>query len=341
MKDITQLDMNYDIRRFRDASATSELPGFWLFYSLDNGATWTIVSALNPRLVGGEVTVPNSVGVTPVRNKPIILRAPWAVGATALFRWVDDNATVTSPDQFIGLDNVSLAATGFRINDPPRSVVSLGSNKGSAEGALDGSGGLNPLSASGDASTQTTSNALPLPWTSTDIGTGQSAGSATHSAGTFTHAGSGSIGSTADKLRFSYQALTGDGEIIAKISNLQNTGSDARVGVMIRDSLASNAMGIFIGMSESDSYRWDRRSSTGGSTTSTSSTGTAPETWVRLVRSGDTITAYKSSDGTSWTSVGSTNDTTIASTSYIGLAVSSGSDTTLNTSQFSNVSVTP
>jgi hypothetical protein len=291
--------------------------------------------------------VPNSVGVTPVRNKPIILRAPWAVGATALFRWVDDNATQTSPDQFIGLDNVSLAATGFRINDPPRSVVSLGSNKGSAEGTLDGSGGLNLLKAiapgSGDATTQTSSNALPLPWTSTDIGTGQSAGSATHSAGTFTHAGSGSIGSTADKLRFSYQTLTGDGEIIAKISNLQNTGSAARVGVMIRDSLAANAMGIFIGMSESNSYRWDRRSSTGGSTggSTSSSIGTGPETWVRLVRSGDTITAYKSSDGTSWTSVGSTSDTTIASTSYIGLAVSSGSDTTLNTSQFSNVSVTP
>jgi hypothetical protein len=54
-----------------------------------------------------------------------------------------------------------------------------------------------------------------------------------------------------------------------------------------------------------------------------------------------TITAYKSSDGTSWTTVGSSTNTTIANTSYIGLAVSSGSDTTLNTSQFSNVSVTP
>jgi hypothetical protein len=62
---------------------------------------------------------------------------------------------------------------------------------------------------------------------------------------------------------------------------------------------------------------------------------------VRLVRSGTTITAFKSTNGTTWTTVGSTTNTTFASTCYIGLAVGSGSDTTLNTSQFSNVSVTP
>jgi hypothetical protein len=39
--------------------------------------------------------------------------------------------------------------------------------------------------------------------------------------------------------------------------------------------------------------------------------------------------------------VGSTTSTTFASTCYIGLAVASGSTTTLNTSQFSNLSVTP
>ena len=53
------------------------------------------------------------------------------------------------------------------------------------------------------------------------------------------------------------------------------------------------------------------------------------------------ITAYKSTNGTTWTTVGSTTGTTFASTCYIGLAVGSGTDTTLNTSQFSNLSVTP
>jgi hypothetical protein len=197
-------------------------------------------------------------------------------------------------------------------------------------------------SATADAALQITVTGLPLPWVASDIGTGMLAGSTTHNAGTFTQAGTGVIGSTADKLRFTYQTLTGDGEIIARISSLQNTGTSSRVGVMIRDSLATNSKQIFMGMTGSGSYRWVRRAATGGSTSSTnSSSGTVPNTWVRLVRSGTTITAYKSTNGTTWTTVGSTTNTTFASTCYIGLAVGSGSDTTLNTSQFSNLSVTP
>jgi regulation of enolase protein 1 (concanavalin A-like superfamily) len=93
-------------------------------------------------------------------------------------------------------------------------------------------------------------------------------------------------------------------------------------------------------MSDSNTCRWTRRTDTGGTTTS-NSISAASETWLRLVRSGTTITASQSADGTNWTEVGSTANTSFATTCYIGLAVSSGSDTTLNTSQFSNLSVTP
>jgi autotransporter-associated beta strand protein len=196
--------------------------------------------------------------------------------------------------------------------------------------------------ASVDATLQITVVGLPSPWVSQDIGTGMLAGSAGYNAGTFTQAGSGTVGSTSDKLRYTYQTLTGDGEIIAKISVLQNTGTSSRVGVMIRDTLATNSKEIFMGMTGTNAYRWLRRTTTGGTTTSTSSsTGTVPNTWVRLVRSGTTITAYKSTNGTTWTSVGSTTSTTFASTCYIGLAVASGSTTTLNTSKFGNVTVVP
>ena len=96
-----------------------------------------------------------------------------------------------------------------------------------------------------------------------------------------------------------------------------------------------------MGMPSTGNYRWVRRTTTGCSnTTSNSSTGTVSNTWVRLVRSGTTITAYKGTNGTTWTSVGSTT-VTMAANCYIGLAVTSGSTTTLNTSQFSNLSVTP
>jgi hypothetical protein len=48
-----------------------------------------------------------------------------------------------------------------------------------------------------------------------------------------------------------------------------------------------------------------------------------------------------SSNGTSCTLEDSSNNTQFANTCYIGLALGSGSNTALNTSQFSNVSVTP
>jgi uncharacterized repeat protein (TIGR02543 family) len=228
---------------------------------------------------------------------------------------------------------LSVASNGMLSGTPPTGSTGLNSFVVRA---------TDTSSATADATLQITVTGLPLPWVSADIGTGMLAGSTTYDSGTFTQAGSGIIGGTADKLRFTYQTLTGDGEIIARISALENTGTSSRVGVMIRDTLAANSKQIFMGMTSSGSYRWVRRTTSGGSTSSTnSSTGTVPNTWLRLVRSGTTITAYKSTNGTTWTSVGSTTNTTFAATCYIGLAVGSGSTTTLNTSQFSNVSVTP
>ena len=138
-----------------------------------------------------------------------------------------------------------------------------------------------------------------------------------------------------------WQTLSGDGEIIAQINALQATGTSSRVGVMIRDTLATNSRHVFMGMTDDNDYRWVRRTSTNGNTSTTSSsTGTVPNTWVRLVRVGNTITSYKSSNGTSWTQVGSLT-ASFPANCYIGLVVASGTSGSLNTSQFSNVSVTP
>jgi uncharacterized membrane protein (UPF0136 family) len=200
---------------------------------------------------------------------------------------------------------------------------------------------LNTIAALVDNTTLTViSSNAPLPWIAADIGTGIIAGSTTFNAGTVTQSGSGVIANTSDKFHFAHQTLTGDGEIIARISNLGNTGTTSRVGVMIRDTLAANSKHVFMGMSGTNGYRLVHRASTGGLTTVTnSSTGTVPNTWVRLIRSGNTITAFKSANGTSWTLVSSISNMTFASTCYVGLALGSSSVTTLNTSQFTDVRV--
>lgn len=214
-----------------------------------------------------------------------------------------------------------------------------------------GSAGMNAFTvratdaagATGDAQLliEVAGSSLPLPWDSTGIGSGNLAGSASHTAGTFTIAGSGVLGGQNDTMNFAWQTITGNGQITARIASLQDTGDSARVGVMIRDTLASNSRHVFMGLAGNGGYRWVRRTGFNSNTAITKSgSATVPASWVRLVRSGNTITTYKSSNGTSWTLVGSLT-ASFPSTCYFGLAVASGSNSTLNSSQFSNVSITP
>jgi fibronectin type 3 domain-containing protein len=182
---------------------------------------------------------------------------------------------------------------------------------------------------------------LPSPWVTADIGTTGLAGSAEFASDAYTVNGAGSLGGTTDGFRYLYQPLSADGSIIARISTLEDTGSSARVGIMIRDTLAANSRMATLSVTGSGAYKWMRRTTTGGNVSNTNSnSGTAPNIWVRLVRVGNTITASRSTNGTSWTTIGSAT-VTMASSCYIGLAVSSGSTTTLNTSVFDDVTATP
>src|SRR5262249_44498469 len=74
---------------------------------------------LNPTLSGPTgVIVPNSVGVTSVPTTTVSLASSWNAGSDLLLRWFDDNAQSPSPDQILGLDNVSVSVP------EPRSFVS-------------------------------------------------------------------------------------------------------------------------------------------------------------------------------------------------------------------------
>ncbi|MES2594544.1 MAG: Ig-like domain-containing protein [Verrucomicrobiota bacterium] len=104
---IDALKISFDTLRYTVAGTANELPGYWLFYSLDNGTSWTNASTLNPTIS----TVPNTVGTTATPQTILVLNGNWNVGAPLLLRWVDDNASQGSPDQVIGLDNVAITRT--------------------------------------------------------------------------------------------------------------------------------------------------------------------------------------------------------------------------------------
>jgi hypothetical protein len=60
-----------------------------------------------------------------------------------------------------------------------------------------------------------------------------------------------------------------------------------------------------------------------------------------VVRSGNSFSSYASTDGVTWTQLGTSQTINMAQNVSIGLAVNSGSNTALATATFDNVAVTP
>jgi hypothetical protein len=176
---------------------------------------------------------------------------------------------------------------------------------------------------------------------SRDVGITTLPGSGNFANGTFTLKGSGyDIWNASDEFQYVHHPLNGDGEIIARVTSVQNTSAAAKAGVMIRETLNGNSKHALLALRPNGQFEFVRRTSTGGSSTGTQVTAnTTPNNWVRLTRSGSNIASYKSADGTNWTQVGSTVSITMSSSVLVGLAVSSVDDTVLNTATFDNVTI--
>jgi beta-glucanase (GH16 family) len=178
---------------------------------------------------------------------------------------------------------------------------------------------------------------LPSPWWNQDIGVVGFSGSASTDGFTYTVQGSGAdIWNRSDGFQFVYQPVTGDGSIIAHVASQDNTGGYAKAGVMIRESLDPGSKHALVDLTPSHGTEFIRRTATGASAVSNFHTGTAVPYWVRLDRSGNTLTAYDSADGVNWNLVGSAT-VPMAQAVYAGLAVCAFNNAALNTSTFDNV----
>jgi regulation of enolase protein 1 (concanavalin A-like superfamily) len=183
------------------------------------------------------------------------------------------------------------------------------------------------------------SSSLPPGWADSDIGAVPLAGSASYTSGTFTVTGSGAdIWGSADAFHYAYRSLTGDGTIVARVASVQNVASWVKAGVMIRETLDPGSTHAFMLVSASKGLAFQRRLATSGASVSTAgSLSTAPR-WVKLTRSGNTFSAYESADGVNWTLVG-TDTIVMASTVYVGLAVTSHNTAASATCGFDSVAV--
>ena len=172
-----------------------------------------------------------------------------------------------------------------------------------------------------------------------DIGAVTVTGSASYSGGVYTVSGGGEdIWLTADEFHFVHQSMTGDGEIIARIVSQDNSHPWAKTGVMIRDGLNADAANAMMGLTPGNGAGLFYRTSTGVTSQRTNTTSASTPIWVKLTRSGNTLTGYTSSNGQDWNWVGNIT-ISMSSTVDVGLAVSSHVDGVLATASFDNVSV--
>jgi hypothetical protein len=272
--------------------------------------------------------IPSAPTATP-GNGQVGLSWGAVTGATSYtVRWgtTSGNYPNTQP----GITGTSTTINGLTNGTPHFFVVS-------AHTATQASGLSNETSA--------TPGSAPT-WTDADVGAvGIPGGPSTISGGTFTVKGAGAdISGTADAFHFLYQTVTGNGSITARITSITggDAGNTAKVGVMMRDpgadGMGANDVNAFTMIKPGAAQnKFQRRLTSGGTTVSSTATGTATPTWVRLTRTGNTLLGEQSPDGTSWTAIGS--DTVTMTTVRVGLAVTSHTTTALTTAVFDNVTV--
>ncbi|MBV8205191.1 MAG: hypothetical protein JO041_00220, partial [Acidobacteria bacterium] len=183
---------------------------------------------------------------------------------------------------------------------------------------------------------------LPSPWLDQDIGATTPLGSASYNTTTsaFTVKGSGAdIWGTADAFHLLYQPWTGDGAIVARIASQQNTNAWAKAGVMIRETLDAGARYVSLLITPADGVvLQSRTTAAAASTTSGAAASVTTPYWVKLARTGNTINAYYSADGVTWTLKGSVT-LALSPNAYVGVAVSSHNNGVLSTAVVDNLSV--
>ena len=181
---------------------------------------------------------------------------------------------------------------------------------------------------------------LPGPWISQDVGQVAIAGASGRYQGNISIRGSGALGGEADSFHYAYQSLSGDGEVVAHVSRVENTNPDASAGVMIREHLGASArsMAVYIEADGDVGVRL-RQAADGISWWSDGGRATVPS-WLKVARSGSTFRAYKSSDGVNWILVKeATFDMSV--NAYAGLAVDSLNGRLANKAFFDYAAVNP
>jgi alpha-galactosidase len=275
-------------------------PGEWLDYSLDVGETDSCDFTLR---VASSVT-------------------------TGTCHLELDNKDVTGP--------VQIPFTGASLNWREKTIANISVPAGSQKLRFYvDAGGFNINSIDVAYSLQP----LASPWLHRDIGQTGTPGQAAMRKGVFIVKASGQdIWGNNDEFHFVYQEVQGDMELSARVLTLEETDPWAKAGVMIRNSLTSTSNHAMTIVSAANGLAFQRRVEMNGTSTHTAGTMAGVPYWVRLVRTGNVLTGYESSDGSSWRRI-DTETIIMQDPVYAGLIVTAHNDNVVCEASFDQVSL--
>jgi autotransporter-associated beta strand protein len=199
-------------------------------------------------------------------------------------------------------------------------------------------------------------NVRVLPFYFADIGKTGTGGSSTLAGSTYTLNASGNEflhpgNNTSDALHFAWREWTGDGTFTLRLDSLVSSNSGrtnpageiASAGIMIRESATNTSRQVGLLANFANQLEFLARPNTGAGFAPVTGSGSplanlgaqnAPR-WLRLTRTGNSVSAAHSTDGSIWTSIGSTT-VTLPEKILIGLTADSQVRNETATAVFSN-----
>ena len=188
--------------------------------------------------------------------------------------------------------------------------------------------------------------AQPASWAGLDIGSPPPALAGSHSLdatrGEITLRSSGSgLAREVDAFYFLHDSLSGDGEVVARVSNLVGTKGDARAGVMLRASLAPDAAQISLSVTAAEGLRFHCRPKSGEPAEIEGVWHSGGAVWLKVSRVGDRFSAHVSDDGAHWLQIGPIYTLDLPGTLFGGLVKDAVNTATTSSAVFAFAAVTP
>ncbi|MES2596247.1 MAG: Calx-beta domain-containing protein [Verrucomicrobiota bacterium] len=185
---------------------------------------------------------------------------------------------------------------------------------------------------------------LPVtPWTSTNINNPTLPGAGVMQNGTHLLVGGGSaISGATDNFLLRHRTLSGNSTFTARVRSTTFSATSARIGIMMRESTAAGSKhaSMFMAPLNGNLSAFQYRTATNVTGGSTNTGGLSPGYWVRLVRSGTSISAFDSPDGSNWTQRGTAQTISMTTDVLAGPAVMSANPLRLNIALIDNLTIT-